>query len=86
MRKKEKMQEQTEMQERTGCTVIDGVIAVRPANEEGKEWFLTVGKHRASKKVFKAREEAMAYAAIPRWDTMIAVVAEMIEIKKEKEV
>lgn len=69
-----------ENQNQTGCEIVKNVIAVRPANEEGKKWFLTVGSHKASEKIFDTKEKAITYANEPHWDTLIAVVAEMLEI------
>ena len=72
-----------ENETKTGSVTINDVIVVRPANEEGNKWFLTVGRHKASEKVFESKEEAISYANEPHWDTLIAVVAEMIEIHDE---
>lgn len=79
------MKENENKQESTGCKIIQDIIAVRPTNEEGSEWILTVGRHKASKKTFKTKEEAIEYASKPNWETIVAVVAEMIEISKEAE-
>ena len=73
-----------ENQQQTGSVIVKDVLVARPANEEGNIWFLTVGKHKASEKVFDSRVEAIAYADTPKWDTVIAVVAEMIEIHDEE--
>lgn len=72
-----------ENQNQTGCEIVKNVIAVRPTNEEGNKWFMTVGKHKASEKIFDTKEEAIEYANKPHWDTLIAVVAEMLEIHDE---
>lgn len=72
-----------ENQPKTGSVIVNDVLVARTANEEGNKWFLTVGKHKASGKVFESKEEAIAYANEPHWDTLVAVVAEMIEIHDE---
>ena len=72
-----------ENQQQMGSVIVKDVLVARPTNEEGNKWFLTVGKHKASEKVFESKEEAKAYAETPQWDTVIAVVAEMIEIHDE---
>ena len=70
-------------QTETGSVIVNDVLVARPANEEGKKWFLTVGNHKASEKIFESKEKAIAYANEPHWDTLVAVVAEMIEIHDE---
>lgn len=58
-----------------------------PTNEEQTEWVVIIGKHLATEKKFATKKEAEDYMKRPQWDTIIAVVAEMIEIdnKTEKE-
>lgn len=74
---------ENENQKQTGSVIVNEVLVVRPANEEGNKWFLTVGKHKGSEKIFDSKEDAINYAKDPHWDTLIAVVAEMIEIHDE---
>lgn len=56
-----------------------GLFIVRPTNNEQKEFIITVGKHLATKKKFKTKEEAETYIKYPKWDTIFALIAEMIE-------
>jgi hypothetical protein len=55
------------------------LFVVRPTDNEQKEFIITVGKHLATKKKFKTKEEAETYIKYPKWDTTFALIAEMIE-------
>lgn len=55
------------------------IFIVRPTDNEQKEYIITVGKHLATKKKFKTKEEAETYIKYPKWDTTFALIAEMIE-------
>lgn len=65
--------------------IIENIFGIRPTNEEQNEFMITVGRHLATEKRFKTEEDAEKYLNEFHWDTHIAVVAEMIEISKEKE-
>ena len=55
------------------------LFIVRPTDNEQKEFIITVGKHLATRKKFKTKEEAETYIKYPKWDTTFALIAEMIE-------
>ena len=54
------------------------LFIVRPTDNEQKEFVITVGKHLATKKKFKTKEEAETYIKYPKWGTTFALIAEMI--------
>ena len=58
---------------------INELFIVRPTDNEQKEFIITVGKHLATNKRFKTKEEAENYIKYPKWDTTFALIAEMIE-------
>ena len=60
------------------------IFAVRPLNEERTEFVTVVGKHLASKQKFASEKEAWDYLKRPKWDTLFALIAEMIEIAIER--
>lgn len=59
------------------------LFIVRPTDNEQKEFIITVGKHLATKKKFKTKEEAETYIKYPKWDTTFALIAEMIESNED---
>lgn len=61
------------------------IFAVRPLNEEKTEFAIVVGNHLATKLTFTSEKEAWDYIKRPKWDTVFALIAEMIEIGIEKE-
>ena len=60
------------------------IFAVRPLNEERTEFAIAVGNHLATRMTFTTEEEAWDYVKRPKWDTVFALIAEMIEIALEK--
>ena len=46
---------------------IKEILVVRPTDNEQKEFIITVGKHLATKKKFKTKEEAENYIKYPKW-------------------
>ena len=60
------------------------IFAVRPLNEERTEFAIVVGNHLATKMTFATEKEAWDYVKRPKWDTVFALNAEMIEIALEK--
>ena len=60
------------------------IFAVRPLNEEKTESTIVVGNHLATKMTFASEKEAWDYMKRPKWDTVFALVAEMIEIGIER--
>ena len=52
---------------------------VRAVNEENNNFIITIGKHLATNKHFKSKEEAEKYIEKPEWDTTLALIAEMLE-------
>lgn len=59
---------------------LNELFKIRPTNEEQNDFIATVGQHLATEIHFKTREEAEKYIATPKWDTVLAVVAEMFDI------
>lgn len=64
---------------------VKDLFVVRPTNEKQEEFIITVGKHLATTKRFKSREQAETYAKYPKWDTTFALIAEMMESKEATE-
>lgn len=60
------------------------IFAVRPLNEERTEFVIVVGNHLASKQKFDSEEKAWNYLKRPKWDTLFALIAEMVEIAIER--
>lgn len=60
------------------------IFAVRPLNEERTEFVIVVGNHLASKQRFASEKEAWDYLKRPKWDTLFALIAEMVEIAIER--
>ena len=58
---------------------IKEIFIIRPTDNEQKEFIITVGKHLATNKKFRTKEEAENYIKYPKWDTIFALIAEMIE-------
>lgn len=61
------------------------IFRVRTLNEEQSEFIVTVGNHLATEKHFSNEEDAEKYISEKNWDMIVALVAEMIEISKNKE-
>lgn len=49
------------------------LFAVRQCNEEGTQWAICIGNHRAVEQFFATREEAEDYAKVPSWELICAV-------------
>ena len=62
---------------------VNELFKIRPTNEEQNDFIATVGEHLATEQHFKTREEAEKYIEKPKWDTTLAVVAEMLTIHEE---
>ena len=56
------------------------IFVIRPIDNEQKEFIITVGKHLATKKRFKTKEEAETYIKYPKWDTTFALIALLCNI------
>lgn len=56
---------------------------IRPTNEENNEFIITIGKHLATEKRFKTKRTAQLYINRPNWDTITALINEIIEINEE---
>lgn len=61
------------------------LFIVRPTDNEQKEFIITVGRHLATKKKFRTKEEAENYIKYPKWDSTFALIAEMIEANEKAE-
>lgn len=59
------------------------IFKIMPTNEEKSDWIVIVGKHLATGQHFKTFKEAKNYMEAPNWETLVAVVAEMIDINEE---
>lgn len=59
---------------------VNELFKIRPTNEEQNDYIATVGQHLASERHFKTREEAEQYIETPKWDMILAMVAEMFNI------
>ena len=64
---------------------VKDVFVVRATNEENNDFIITIGKHLATEKKFKTKEEALKYIDTPQWDTIVALCGEMIEAHKVDE-
>ena len=64
---------------------VKEIFQIRPTNEEQNDYIITVGKYLATEKHFKTREEAEAYRDTPKWDMVLATVAEMFRIHDDME-
>ena len=62
---------------------VNELFKIRPTNEEQNDYIATVGQHLATERHFKTREEAEKYIETPQWDTILAIVAEMLTIHEE---
>lgn len=52
---------------------------VRAVSEENNDFIITIGRHLATKKHFERKEDAKKYIEKPEWDTILALIAEMLE-------
>ena len=57
---------------------------IRTTNEEQNDFIITIGKHLATEQHFKTREEAEEYKETPKWDLVLAMLAEIEEQKSNK--
>lgn len=64
---------------------VKDLFVVRATNEENNNFIVTIGRHLATEKKFKTKEEALAYIDTPKWDTIVALCGEMIEAHKVDE-
>lgn len=64
---------------------VKDLFVVRATNEENNNFIVTIGRHLATEKKFKTKEEAIAYTDEPKWDTIVALCGEMIEAHKVDE-
>ena len=64
---------------------VKELFQIRPTNEEQNDFIITVGQHLATEQHFATREEAEEYRDTPKWDMILAMVAEMQTIQKEVE-
>lgn len=64
---------------------VKELFKIRPTNEEQNDFIITVGQHLATEQNFATREEAEEYRDTPKWDMILAMVAEMLTINTEVE-
>lgn len=62
---------------------LEELFVVRPTNEEQNDFIITIGQHLATEQHFKTREEAETYRNTPKWEMVLAMVAEMFKIHEE---
>lgn len=62
----------------------NNIFIVRPTNENNNDFIITIGKHLATEKHFESEKKAWEYVETPKWDTIIAVMAEMNNLLEEK--
>ena len=63
----------------------EDIFLIMPTNEEQNDFIIIVGRHLATKKHFKTKEEAEKYLDETHWDTILALIGETIEISKEND-
>lgn len=61
------------------------IFNIVPTNEEKNDFVVIVGKHLATEQHFESEEKAKEYMETPNWETLMAVVSEMMDIKDMKE-
>ncbi len=54
-------------------------------NPEASDFVIICGKHLATEKHFTTEKEAWTYLQYPNWDTVLAIISEVIEIEKENQ-
>ena len=64
---------------------VKKLFQIRPTNEEQNDFIITVGQHLATEQHFATREEAEEYRNTPKWDMILAMVAEMLTIHTDVE-
>lgn len=64
---------------------VKELFVISPINEEQNDFIITIGKHLATERHFKTREEAEQYRDTPQWDTVLAMTSEMFIIHEENE-
>ena len=64
---------------------VEELFKIRPTNEEQNDFIITVGQHLATEQHFKTREEAEQYRDTPKWDMILAIIAEIFETHIEVE-
>lgn len=64
---------------------IEEMFVVRPTNEKQNDFIVTIGKHLATEKHFNTKESAERYMKYPKWDTVLALIAEIKEVEEESQ-
>ena len=62
---------------------VKELFQIRPTNEEQNDFIITVGQHLATEQHFATKEEAETYRDTPKWDMVLAMVAELFTIHEE---
>lgn len=60
------------------------MFVIRPTNEEQNDFIITVGNHLATEQHFKTKAEAVAYRNTPKWEMILALMAEMFTIHESQ--
>lgn len=59
---------------------IEALFKIRPTNEEGNDYVITIGNHLATENHFKTKREANAFIKHPKWETILALISEIMQI------
>lgn len=57
----------------------EALIKIRPTSEEQNDFIITVGNHLATENHFETREEAEKFIRFPKWETILALIGEIIQ-------
>lgn len=58
----------------------NAIFKIRPTNEEQNDLIITIGDHLATENHFKTREEAENFIKAPKWETILALISEIMQI------
>lgn len=74
--KKEREQADNEIEK------TEALFKIRPTNEEQNDFVITVGNHLATENHFETKEEAENFIRFPKWETILALISEIMDIHK----
>lgn len=76
----EEIQKKRKEQADNEAKKTEALFKIRPTNEEQNDFVITVGNHLATENHFKTKEEAEWFIRRPKWETILALVSEIIQI------
>ena len=81
-----RLQEQTKKQtvQKLYFRIME-IFKIRTTNEENNDFIITIGNHLATERHFASEKEAEEYLKEKPWDMIVALIAEIIIINKQKE-